>query len=331
MNIDPKVEELLTPLKQAEDALASRRLRVDRERIVSHMVQTALAPEERFGWRARSFAALALAATFVLASWAGLKLYRRSAAQTPAIEVLAVQGTVTGVSGSKATDFRAGERSPLEPAGTLETKDGGEARIKTGAGLEITLLGNTKISLSELGANSSSPGVRLEQGRVRCVVAHQPGRTFSVVTDAASVVDVGTTFSVSVTPSKGAQTTAVHVEEGEVLVKFAGGERQLRAAESWSSAGEARAAAVGPTPAESAPEPTLVPPSPRRELPKRHSETLAAETKLLRSGLASEQRGDFGAAASAFRTLIERYPESQLAPDARAALQRVMGRQETSK
>jgi len=333
VSLDPKVEEVLAPLKQAEDALAPRRLHVNRERIISHMVETALAPDQRFGRRARTFAALALAATFLLASWGGVSLYRRSVARARAIEVMALRGTVTGVSGSTATGLQAGETSALEPAGTLETKDGGEARIKS-AGLEITLFGNTKVSLSGLHANSTSPALRLEQGRVRCVIAHQPGRTFSVVTAAARVVDVGTTFSVSVTPSPGGPTTVVDVEEGEVLVQSAGGERRLRAAESWSSVGEPPAAAVAPAPSESAPsapEPAAVSPSPRRELPKRHSETLVAETKLLRSGLASEQRGDFVAAAAAFRTLIARYPESQLAPDARAALQRVMVRQESSK
>ena len=68
-----------------------------------------------------------------------------------------------------------------------------------------------------------------------------------------------------------------------------------------------------------------------RELVMRRPETLAAETKLLRSGLASEQKGDLQGAVIAFRTLVARYPESQLASDARAALERVKGRLESSK
>ena len=48
-------------------------------------------------------------------------------------------------------------------------------------------------------------------------------------------------------------------------------------------------------------------------------------------GLASEQKGDFQAAAAAFQTLVTRYPDSQLAVDAKAALQRVKGRLESPK
>jgi hypothetical protein len=225
-----------------------------------------------------------------------------------------------------------GEASTLQPEGTLETSESAAARIKTQAGLEIDLQGSTKISLSEMGADSTSPALRLERGRVRCVVTHQPGRTFSVVTDAARVVDIGTIFSVTVLPSEAGPNTTVHVEEGEVVVQFAGGERHLVATESWTSGRDAGPAPTAPAaPAESTIAPTPAAPSPRREPAKRAPETLAAETKLLRTGLASERRGDLNAAAVAFRTLIARYPESQLAPDAKAALQRVMDRQESSK
>ncbi|HXK18176.1 MAG TPA: hypothetical protein VNG33_10260, partial [Polyangiaceae bacterium] len=72
-------------------------------------------------------------------------------------------------------------------------------------------------------------------------------------------------------------------------------------------------------------------PSARREPLKRRPETLAAETKLLRSGLSSEQKGDLRGAVNAFETLLAEYPDSQLAPDAKAALARVQGRLESSK
>ena len=72
-------------------------------------------------------------------------------------------------------------------------------------------------------------------------------------------------------------------------------------------------------------------PGPRRDLVKRRPETLEAETKLLRSGLASEQKGELQAAVKAFQTLVARYPDSQLAPDAKAALARVKGRLESPK
>jgi TolA-binding protein len=166
---------------------------------------------------------------------------------------------------------------------------------------------------------------------VRCVIPHQPGRTFSVVTNAARVVDVGTIFSVSVENGDGGPRTVVHVEEGEVLVQFAGGERRLTAAHSWTSSSAPSAPAALAEPVDAvAEEPPLVPGA-RRDLVKRRPETLESETKLLRSGLASEQKGDLHGAIKAFQTLVTRYPESQLAPDAKAALSRVKGRLESSK
>ena len=333
MITDPKVQALLAPLADTEDDLAPRRVQVDRDKIISRMVEVSLAPEERFGSRARIVGALALAASFALATWGGLHLWRRAAAVSPnsGIEVVALRGNVTGVQGSKARGLTVGAPTALNPEGTLETSQNAEARIKTGGGLEINLLENTRLSLGELGAASSSSAVRLERGRVRCVIPHQPGRTFSVVTNAARVVDLGTIFSVSVQDSEAGPKTVVHVEEGEVLVQFAGGQRRLTASQSWMSAGEPGKAVVEAAPADVAVEDLPAAPGSRRDPVKRRPETLESETKLLRSGLASEQKGDFQAAATAFQTLVKRYPESQLAPDAKAALARVKGRLESAK
>lgn len=335
---DPQLKELLAPLVEPEDALQSRRLHVDREKIVSRMVEVSLAPEERFGARGRIVAALALAAGFLLLSWGGLDLWQRRVAADPGIQVVALRGNVTGIQGAKAKGLAVGEAVSLSPEGTLETSRGAEARIKTKAGLEIDLLENTRVSLGELGAAGVSSAVRLDRGRVRCVIPHDPGRTFSVVTSVARIIDIGTIFSVSVEDTNAGPKTVVHVEEGEVLVQFAGGERRLTASQSWSSGTEPSqpvAKAAPPTATDPLPPVAPVAPvaieSPRREPVKRRPETLETETKLLRSGLASEQKGDLRAAAQAFQTLVTRYPESQLAVDAKAALARVKGRLESAK
>jgi hypothetical protein len=328
---DPKVQELLSPLTRATDDLASRRFQVDRDAIVSRMVEVSLTPERRFGARARLGAILALAASFALATWGGVAWWKRGGTIRPSIEVLALRGNVLAIPGAKSRGLSVGEPTTLSPEGTLETSQNGGARIKASGGLEIDLLENTKVSLDQLGAVSASPALRLERGRVRCVIEHQPGRTFSVVTRAARVIDVGTTFSVSVDNADGGPRTFVHVEEGEVLVQFAGGESRITAAQSWTSESESsKPAAVAKPVSVTAAQPSSSP-SPRRDLVKRRPETLEAETKLLRSGLASEQKGDLQAAVTAFETLVARYPESQLASDARAALSRVKGRLESSK
>jgi hypothetical protein len=328
---NPKVQELLSPLTDAEDDLASRRLQVDRDKIVSRMVEVSLTPEERIGSRARVWAALVLAAGFALATWGGVTLWRRGATTQSGIEVVALRGDVTGFRGAKSSRLSVGEPITLSPEGTLETSQNAAARIKTGPGLEIDVLENTKVSLGELGAGSVSSTLRLERGRVRCVIPHQPGRTFSVVTSAARVVDVGTTFSVSVENGEVGPRTVVHVEEGEVLVQSAGGESRLTATQSWTSASEPSKPAAVAEPIDVVTEESPSAPGPRHEPVKRRRETLEIETNLLRSGLASEQKGDLRGAITAFQTLVARYPESQLAPDAKAALSRVKGRLESSK
>ncbi|HEX2872391.1 MAG TPA: FecR domain-containing protein [Polyangiaceae bacterium] len=327
---DPKVAELLAPLAE-EDELAARRVHANREKIVARMLEVSLAPEERMGRGARVLTALAVAAAAALISWGGLQVWRQVDA-VPSLEVTALRGNVTGIQGSEASGLTVGKAVSLSAEGTLETSQGAEARIKTSGGLEIDLLEKTRVSLGELGAAGVSSALRLDRGRVRCVIPHDPGRTFSVVTSVARVIDVGTTFSVSVEETPTGPKTVVHVEEGEVLIQFAGGQRRLTASQSWMSGAEPPAPlAASPTPEVMVEAPQLQPPSPRREPVKRRPETLETESRLLRSGLASEQKGDFRAAAEAFQTLMTRYPGSPLAPDAKAALKRVKGRLESSK
>lgn len=332
MSTEPKLQELLSPLTSATDDLASRRSPVDKGAIVSRMVEVSLTPKSRFGSRTRLGAAVALAAGFALATWAGAAWWKRGGTiEAGGIEVVALRGNVLAIPGAQSRGLSVGEPTTLRPEGSLETSRAGGARLKALAGLEIDLLENTKVSLEQLDASGVSPALRLERGRVRCVIAHRPGRTFSVVTDAARVLDVGTTFSVSVDNGEGGPRTFVHVEEGEVLVQFAGGERRVSAAQSWMSPSEpSNTAAVAKPIGAPVPEPSTVS-GRRRDLVKRPPQTLEAETKLLRSGLASEQKGDLQSAVTAFETLVARYPESQLAPDARAALSRVKTRLESSK
>jgi ferric-dicitrate binding protein FerR (iron transport regulator) len=292
---------------------SGRRFQVDREKVIARMVEVSLSPDERFSSRARWAAVVALAAGFALAAWGGTH-WLGTGAQVglPGVEVVVMRGQVT----------------PLNADGVLETSPGAEARIKA-RGLELDLVENTKISLKELGASATSSAVRLDRGRVRCVIPHRPGREFSVVTADARVVDIGTIFSVSVQPSPTGNKTLVHVEEGEVIVHHAGGQSRVTASQSWSSrAPEPAPVAAAPVSAEELPaEETPSRPAP----PRRPRETLETETQLLRNALASEQKGDLPAARKALESLVARYPESPLAPDAKAALSRVKRRLESAK
>jgi TolA-binding protein len=118
--------------------------------------------------------------------------------------------------------------------------------------------------------------------------------------------------------------THVTVQEGEVMVRHSAGESRVRAPGSWSSSVNA----ITPEPSAAEPEPASPAPKPRpsRGDVPRGDNTLSAEAQLLRQGLAAERQGQFSEARSVLSTLLRKYPSSSLAPDARAALERVEAR-----
>lgn len=318
-----ELDELLAPLSDDSEPLPRRP--VNREQIVSRMVEVSLAPEPRFSQRARLWGGLAAAASLALAAWGSSTWWRQHDGGGDDIEVVALRGRVTSIDGTLGVGKPAHQRA----SGTLETSRGAEARFTAPGGLEVELLEDTKVSLADLGVARGASVLRLERGRVRCSIQHLPERQFVVVTPSARVVDVGTVFTVGVESGRAGPTTLVHVEEGVVLVEHAGGQVRLAAAQSWSSAAPEPAPAVeAAPPLDALPEPI---PSAHRDLAKHRPPTLALETELLQSGLRSEQRGELQAAKKAFETLVARYPGSPLAPDAKAALSRVRSRLESSK
>lgn len=319
-----ELEELLAPLTEPVDELSSRRRQVDRDRVVSRMVAASLAPPRRFGRRAQLVGALAAAAALALAAWAGVASWRSG--QSGALQVVAVRGEVRSAQGRLSLQ----QTSPLAAEGTLETAADAAARLEAPSGASIELSAETRVGLSELVREGGAATLRLERGRVRCNVRHDPARTFTVLAGDTRVVDVGTIFSVSVEPASIGAVTRVVVEEGEVLVEHAGVKRRLKAPASWSS--EAPAPLVAPpvakTPASADHVESTAPSAvTARRLPsKPHVDTLALETQLLRAGLAQEQSGDLAGAARSLEALTKRYPDSPLAPDARSALRRVQAR-----
>jgi ferric-dicitrate binding protein FerR (iron transport regulator) len=329
------IEELLSPMTQADDDLAPRRVQVDRDKIIDRMVEASLAPptlQERFGSRKLGYA-LALAAGFALAAFGASRLLKSDGEE---LDVVALGGQVTSVRGGVVTVLGVGQHAKLDADSKLETSAGARAELRAPGGVLLGLAENTQVSVAELTAASAST-LRLERGEVRCTIEHQPQRVFSVVTPDARVVDVGTVFTVNVKPASkaaAASETRVSVEQGEVLVKGTRGEEHLRASQSWSSAPPAAAPAASQAdqaPLDLAAEDSTDSPRSGSKPSKARPNTLAAETELLKSGLASEQRGDYRAAAQALDKLVKRYPSSPLAPDAKAAFSRVKGHLQSQK
>jgi ferric-dicitrate binding protein FerR (iron transport regulator) len=319
-----ELEELLAPLTEPVDELASRRLHVERDRVVARMVAASLAPPRRFGRPAQLIGALALAAAVTLAAWAGVTRWRSE--PVGALQVVAVRGEVRSLGGPLALH----SASRLSAAGTLETGVGAAARLQAPGGASIELAAETRVGLADLVPEGGAATLRLERGQVRCRVRHDPARTFTVLAGDTRVVDIGTVFSVSLESTPAGAVTHVVVEEGEVLVERAGVQQRLRAPASWSSAVPSPAlAAPSAAPPRDEPVEIATPSSAvsaRRAPSKPRVDTLALETRLLRAGLAQEQSGDLAGAARSLQTLTTRYPDSPLSLDARTALRRVQAR-----
>jgi ferric-dicitrate binding protein FerR (iron transport regulator) len=345
MNRDPRVDELLAPLRDGapewERADPPERVPIDRDKVIARMMAAAtIAPVEQTD-RKRWFAGLAVAAVLAVAIGAvGVRKALTTTVASPAhLTITAIAGEVT-VQGARRLDIAAGISARVAAGGDLTTAPQGEARIELD-GLELQVFGGTRVALAELEAPASA--LRLVAGKVRCRVPRlSPAQSFSVVTSDLRVVVHGTDFSVEIPPSGAPAGTTVHVDEGVVAVQHASGEITLAAPQSWTSPSIAEPPAAAPPSHDLAP-PTAAPatakhgsdatarePPPSRKPPSPAAPspgTLDEETRLLRSGLAAERKGDFAGAAGSLELLLSRYPQSPLGPDARRALARVRKRQ----
>jgi hypothetical protein len=213
-------------------------------------------------------------------------------------------------------------KTVLPARGELIAPAGAAARLTTPEGIRVEIAGKSRVDLGRL-AETGQSKLRLMSGSVACRVPPLGSdRQFSIVTRDAEVVVHGTEFSVDVGDAA-AKGTCVRVREGLVAVHHARGKELLGAGASW-----------GCTPREATlPEASALLPvkpasrgAPRVSRQKAATElrgTLADETRLLSAGLAAERRGQPGEARDLYSILLERYPASTLAPDARAGLTRL--------
>jgi hypothetical protein len=329
---DPRaVERLLAPMREREVDVTQRRYSVNRDAVIGRMLRASHAAPAPASW-SRVVPALALAAAIaLLVAGVGWFAGTRNNAPAASLQLTTRSGEVHQESGGARSAIGAGAKLALAPGVTIETSRRGDAELRTATGQSIELLENTRVAVLDARPGKAST-LRLERGRVRCVVPRlEPGETFTIITPDARIEDLGTVFSVSVSGSGADAKTAVHVEQGVVVVHHQSATVRLTQRQSWqvssAPAPEPQAAVQAPeradAPAGSATPRTV---AARRPLPaKKPAQTLDLETELLRSGLAEERAGNLRAAAASFEKLLSRHPSSPLAPDARAALQRVRG------
>jgi hypothetical protein len=234
-----------------------------------------------------------------------------------------VQGEMTHLESGIERALATGQRVALPVRGEFRTPDAHSAHIQTTGGLQLEVGAASRVSLSEMKLGTRQRQVELLHGQIVCRVPKlDPGHGFAVVTPNAQVVVHGTEFSVQVeTPEEGVTRTCVRVREGVVSVHHSDGADRLLAGEHWGC----EPAKESVTAAEHA-----SPGAKGRALARKTTRTtetprgsLAEETRLLQAALSAERTGDPAGARAHLRALIQRFPDSPLAPEAHQALQRL--------
>lgn len=242
-------------------------------------------------------------------------------------ELRAIEGHLSYGDGAAERAVAQGDSLTLPVEGEVRT-NGSEATLETSRGLRLHLESGARLGLSGLSRNGLDGSVRLDQGQITCAVPKlHGGSLFSVVTPNARIIVHGTRFSVRVDSAEaGVTRSCVRVTEGVVAVRHGAAEVMLRAGDEWGC--EAKPS-VSITPEPPARPPRSIPRG--RVTPPPVRGTLAEETALLQGALAAERKGHPGAASVSAARLVARYPDSPLAPEARALLDRVSARSNEGK
>ena len=236
------------------------------------------------------------------------------------------------------------------PGAAIEAPDGARPanlgdRIAAGASVRVPGAGHLLLALDtgtrlRVGASSrvrltalgSTQRFDVESGTLEADVAKVPmGGRFIVATGDAEVEVKGTRFEVAVvaTPSACAPfaRTQVMVQEGVVVVRFAGGEARLPAGAVWPACPPPPPAAAVHTAHNRTRPPRAAAPTPDRAGPTAappDPSTLAEQNDLFAAALSARRRGDVDEAIHWLDRLIARYPKGQLIDSARSERQRLI-------
>ena len=312
-------------------ATARRRAAVGRMReIISADVQPL---------RNRWVIGLAAAATVLLALLGLWQLW--PAATHPAPTVAAVPTASVLARGDGTEVIRDGHAQLVQPSGTatlrltdvLQTSARSSAAVATTQGVAVQVQAATRVRFEPTSGGPGHERLGLVFGRIDVDVPEDGRqREFTVQTPQATVIVHGTRFTVEVArsqPDRELQTT-VRVERGRVEVRGRRGTAMLAAGTSWSSRDQSQPAVRAPAlpqPAASTqlPEQPLVVAGASRA-PSAVPSSLAQQNAIYARAMQAKQRGDDDRVLRELDILMQRYPDSPLAPDARVERFRALKR-----
>jgi len=286
---------------------------------------------QRIHW-GETVAVMALAAGLALVVG---RLWPSGSPQTPVSAFRAID-----VSGRILCDRGDGKNwtscDPAKVSGVvgLRTLERAAATVETNAGIRINLEASSTLVMTDATTSALASRVTLTDGSIDVKVPKLgPNRQFSVLTPSATITVHGTIFSVEVKRSANQPTrTCVRLREGEVSVLFEGSEVRLVAPAVWGCSASADAiAATSDVVIESNDSSKTsnanATTGRRPNLANLDRSTLAQETQLLQRALGAEQRKDLVGAEKSLKLLLNLYPKSVVAPEARAALERIGAKQ----
>ncbi len=317
------------PLQMADDV--GRGLR--RQRVVARMEGILLEQGgvRRGPWRRPWLpvgAALALAAGVALTV---LGFFRASPNQVAADHGGAWDGSASPLwCRSSDRGEWAGCNATSIPAGHWLRTTQRSAELRTPAQVRVSLSPRTRLRWGHAEHPDQIEQILLMQGRISVQVPHLgDGQAFQVEALDVTVVVKGTAFSVEVLERDGgARSSCVRVTEGVVVVQHGSLQEPIAAP------GAVGCEPLGPIPG-GAPASGSAAPIPDGSKDQRGStpgqapetSTLAAETRRLERALEAERIGDYRTAQTLLQALLARYPNSVVAPEARAALARLREQQ----
>jgi len=282
--------------------------------------------------------AAAAAAVLLAVGWRSLRssepaattgtVAHRDARTDTKLAVADVEGSGAAIEASDgARPASLGDR--IAAGASVRVPGAGHILLALDTGTRLRVGASSRVRLTALDATQRFD---VESGSLEADVAKVPlGGRFIVATGDAEVEVKGTRFEVTVVPTPSAcapfARTQVMVQEGVVVVRFAGGEARLPAGSVWP-------ACAPPPPAPtvrithsrtrqahaSAPAPDGAAPAAQPADPS----TLAEQNDLFAAALSARRRGDVDEAIHWFDRLIARYPKGQLIDSARAERQRLI-------
>ncbi|HEX2732864.1 MAG TPA: FecR domain-containing protein [Polyangiaceae bacterium] len=286
----------------------------------------------RVGPRARYLAgALALAAALILVFSLSRSPHANLQLDSGLVFVESSHGRLT-LDGTRRFELASGDAL---------TTESDPAQLHLPSHAALALEPHTRVYLSPTQGNQNTTPddhLRLERGLVSLRVPKlAPGQQLTVSTGDALVQVHGTEFSVEVIERPGqAPITRVSVNEGIVSVTRASERILLNAGQSWSSGSAATAPAAAseqstapqPAPAEPPPaEPTAPEPAasdvvtansaPTPAASVGHASDLAEQNRLFLSARQARNSGNTALALQQLSSLMQRYPGSELAHNAR--------------